>query len=61
MELIDSILEERNVRQALEQVIRNGGASGVDGMSVETLRVYMSGHYAEIKHLSRLGSTAPGR
>lgn len=49
MDLIDRILDDSNIRLAQEQVIGNKGAGGVDGMSVDQLAAYMTGHLAEIK------------
>ena len=49
MEVIDRILDESNVLKALQHVISNGGASGVDSMRVEALTGYMGEHYADIK------------
>ena len=42
MRLIEQILEVNNVRTALEKVISNKGAAGIDGMKVEDLRDYMN-------------------
>ncbi len=49
MKLIESILEDNNLRLAQEQVIGNRGAGGVDGMSVDELGAYMTEHVDEIK------------
>jgi RNA-directed DNA polymerase len=34
---------------ALERVERNGGAPGIDGMTVEELRPYLREHWLEIR------------
>ena len=38
MKLIEQILAKNNVREALNRVVSNKGASGIDGMKVEELR-----------------------
>ena len=45
-------MELRNLRRALEQVQRNKGAPGVDGMSVKERGQYVQDHWSEI--VSRL-------
>ncbi len=42
MKLIEQILAKSNVRTALEKVIINKGAAGIDGMKVEALRDYIN-------------------
>jgi group II intron reverse transcriptase/maturase len=42
MELIDEILSASNLTQASKEVIRNKGAGGIDGMSVNDLEEYLS-------------------
>ena len=49
MKLIEQILEKGNVRTALERVIANKGASGIDGMKVEDQRAYMNANWVIIK------------
>ena len=49
MKLIEKILENSNVRIALEKVITNKGAAGIDGMKVEELRAYMNENWSSIK------------
>ena len=39
----------QNVVRALERVERNGGAPGIDGMTVEELRPYLREHWLEIR------------
>jgi len=48
-ELWDRIWERQNLIAALERVERNGGAPGIDGMTVEELRPYLRGHWLEIR------------
>ena len=40
--LIEKILRGKNLYKAYRQVLRNKGASGVDGMGVYELREYLS-------------------
>ena len=49
MELIEWILEERNMQMAIKAVRQNKGAAGVDGMTVEELETYYIIHGEEIK------------
>jgi RNA-directed DNA polymerase len=47
--LMESVVERENLIAALRKVERNGGSPGIDGMSVEQLRDYLTEHWAEIK------------
>ena len=53
VELIERILEDKNLDSAVEAVIRNKGAAGVDKMTVYALRNYFQKHKAEIKEQIR--------
>jgi len=48
-ELWDRIWERQDLLAALERVERNGGAPGIDGMTVEELRPYLKEHWLEIR------------
>ncbi len=48
-ELWGQIWVNQNVVRALERVERNGGAPGIDGMTVEELRPYLKEHWLEIR------------
>jgi group II intron reverse transcriptase/maturase len=48
-ELWGQIWVNQNVFRALERVERNGGAAGIDGMTVEELRPYLREHWLEIR------------
>lgn len=63
MRLIEQILEVNNVRTALEKVISNKEAAGIDGMKVEDLRDYMNANWKSIKQsiLERSYKPAPVR
>lgn len=49
MEIMDWILDDRNIDQAIRSVKRNKGAAGVDGMAVNELEGYFDTHREEIK------------
>ena len=53
MELLEYILDDKNLFRAYEQVRKNKGTSGVDGITVEELGVYMYEHKEEIKEQIR--------
>jgi hypothetical protein len=40
----EQVLERKNLLRALKRVEANGGAPGVDGMTVEALRPYLKAH-----------------
>lgn len=63
MKLIEQILDKNNVRTALEKVIANKGAAGIDGMKVEEFRDYMNANWPSIKQsiLERSYKPAPVR
>jgi group II intron reverse transcriptase/maturase len=48
-ELWGRIWGNQNVVRALERVERNGGAPGIDGMTVEELRPYLREHWLELR------------
>ena len=49
MELMDKILSQKNLQEAMKRVKSNNGASGIDKMSVEEIDEYFSKHIEEIK------------
>ena len=48
-ELWDRIWEHQNLLTALERVERNGGAPGIDGMTVAELRPYLKEQWLEVR------------
>jgi RNA-directed DNA polymerase len=48
-QLLEAVVERKNMWLALKQVERNGGAAGVDNMTVEQLRTYLREHWPRIK------------
>ena len=49
MELMDKILSQKNLQEAMKRVKSNKGALGIDKMSVEEIDEYFSKHIEEIK------------
>jgi len=47
--MLEKGLERRNIERALEQVIRNKGAGGVDGMQTEELRAYLNDNWQRLR------------
>lgn len=53
MELLEQILDDKNLFKAYKQVYKNKGTSGIDGLTVEELGYYMYKHKEEIKEQIR--------
>lgn len=53
MELLEKILDDKNLYQAYEQVYKNKGACGIDNITVEQLGEYLYLHKEEIKNQIR--------
>ena len=53
MELLEKVLDDKNLFEAYKQVYRNKGTSGVDGITVDELGYYMIKHKSEIKEQIR--------
>jgi len=49
MELLNKILRKENLRTAYENVVRNKGSCGVDGMGVEALKPFLQENWTRIK------------
>lgn len=47
--LLESVLERENLKEAYKRVVKNKGAPGVDGMTVEELGPYLKGNWKEIR------------
>jgi RNA-directed DNA polymerase len=48
-ELIEKVLRRENMRTAFERVVRNGGAPGVDGVTVKDLGDFCRAHWPRIR------------
>ena len=59
VELIEWILQDRNIDEAIKAIKRNKGAAGVDGMTVDELDAYFALHRKEIKVQIREGNYKP--
>ena len=46
---IEHIVESGNMKRAYERVVRNGGAPGIDNMTVEELKAYLQKFWGRIK------------
>ena len=53
MEILEKVLEDKNLFEAYKQVYKNRGASGIDGLTVDDLGYYMYEHKEEIKEQIR--------
>ena len=58
VELIEWILQDRNIDEAIKNVKRNKGAAGVDGMTVDELDVYFTLQRQKLKAQIREKPTA---
>src|ERR687892_434172 len=58
-QLLEAVVERKNMWLALKQVERNRGAAGVDNMRVAQLRDYLREHWPRIKEDLLTGSYQP--
>ena len=58
-QLLEAVVERRNMWLALKQVERNSGAAGVDNMTVAQLRGYLREHWLRIREELLAGSYQP--
>jgi RNA-directed DNA polymerase len=58
-QLLEAVVERKNMWLALKQVERNRGAAGVDNMSVAELRGYLREHWLRVKEELLAGSYQP--
>jgi RNA-directed DNA polymerase len=56
---MEEVLRRENVTAAYERVVRNGGAPGVDGMTVDALMGYCREHWARIREELLSGTYIP--
>ena len=57
--IIERMVEPANMREALRRVRRNGGAAGVDGMTVDDLTGHLKQHWPRIKEKLLSGTYVP--
>jgi RNA-directed DNA polymerase len=57
--LMDVVLEQRNMFEALHQVRANHGSPGVDGMTVDALPGFLRTHWPQLKEQLRQGMYQP--
>ncbi|MFN8552904.1 MAG: hypothetical protein U0103_15645 [Candidatus Obscuribacterales bacterium] len=55
-ELMKEVLDPENLKKALKQVMRNKGAAGIDGMTVEQLPQHLRENWKWIKRTLQLGT-----
>ena len=58
-QLMEEVVERGNLLTALRNVKRNGGAPGVDGMTVEELPEYLSRNWPKIRRQIMGGTYVP--
>ena len=59
MVLMNMILSRENLKAAYEQVVRNKGSSGVDGISTDHLKPYLQQHWERLKEELETGNYQP--
>jgi RNA-directed DNA polymerase len=57
--LMERMVERGNMTSAYKQVVRNKGSAGIDKMSVDQLKPYLTEHWAEIKESLLRGEYKP--
>jgi RNA-directed DNA polymerase len=57
--LMEDVLERENLKDALKRVIKNGGAPGIDGMTVDELPEYLKANWQSIRNQLLEGSYRP--
>ena len=58
-QLIERMVERKNMKKAYDHVIRNKGAAGIDNMPVESLKTYLQEKWPEIKEQLVKGEYKP--
>ena len=59
MELLERILDRRNVRKAYEQVMANKGSGGVDGIEIEGFKSHVQTSWLQVKAEIEQGDYQP--
>jgi group II intron reverse transcriptase/maturase len=58
-QLTEAMVSDENARRAYEAVKRNGGAAGIDGMTITGLRKHLETHWPRIKAVLLTGEYRP--
>ncbi|MEF3305449.1 group II intron reverse transcriptase/maturase [Paenibacillus sp. GYB003] len=58
-DLLEKMLEGENLRLAYKRVVQNGGAPGVDGVTVAELQAYLKTHWEQVKTDLLMGTYRP--
>jgi RNA-directed DNA polymerase len=58
-DLLERMLEGNNLRLAYKRVVQNGGAPGVDGVTVAELQAYLNTHWETVKAELLAGTYRP--
>jgi group II intron reverse transcriptase/maturase len=58
-QLMEEMVQEENMRGALKEVVKNGGAPGIDHMRVEELAEHLPRHWEAIKKKLLAGTYVP--
>lgn len=56
---MERLADPLNLQKAYKRVIENGGSSGVDGMSTDSLGTWLGTHYEKLRHQLLSGSYQP--
>jgi len=59
MDLLNRILSRENLKTAYEQVVRNKGSSGVDGIGIDDLKPHLQEHWVSLKGKLGTGNYQP--
>ena len=57
--LLDRILSKENMQEAYHRVVKNGGAPGIDGISVSDLKMHCQQHWPRIREALLSGKYQP--
>lgn len=57
--LLEEVLDKENLKEALNKVLENKGAAGIDGMTVDKLPAYLKENWKRIRNELREGKYAP--
>ncbi|MBT2765911.1 group II intron reverse transcriptase/maturase, partial [Paenibacillus sp. ISL-20] len=58
-DLLERMFEGNNLRLAYKRVVQNGGAPGVDGVTVAELQAYLKTHWETVKTELQAGTYKP--